>query len=198
MEMTNSKSLKKRFGTEQHRAVAPIIATLLMVAIAVVGGVLIYVYTQGFFSSTSSSSISTDVLSMTGYDAKSGTVIYDGTAPAATCTAETSPTAGKSAGECVTIHIKNAGGSTLAISNIKVDGVGAVRGTTLALASGQWGLYEPGIDAGTDATMAAGQESTIIYKFLGTGPTQDSTFSVDVTTKAGGQFTFKLTEGQRK
>ena len=75
---------------------------------------------------------------------------------------------------------------------------GAKRSLATTLVAGEWGLYEPGIDAGTDATMAAGQESTIIYKFLGTGPTQDSTFSVDVTTKAGGQFTFKATEGQRK
>ena len=196
--MTNSKSLKKRFGTEQHRAVAPIIATLLMVAIAVVGGVLIYVYTQGFFSSTSSSSISTDIISTTGYDAKNGTTIYDGTKPSTNCPGDSTPTAGKAAGECVAIHVKNAGGSTLAISNIKVDGVGAKRSLVTILAAGEWGLYEPIIDAGTDATMAAGQESTIIYRFLGAGPTQDSTFSVDVTTKAGGQFTFKATEGQRK
>ncbi|GFN40744.1 MAG: hypothetical protein YK1312THETA_50001, partial [Marine Group I thaumarchaeote] len=34
----------------KHRAVAPVIATLLMVAIAVVGGTIIFVFSQGFFN----------------------------------------------------------------------------------------------------------------------------------------------------
>ena len=42
--------------TNEHkysqRAVAPIIATLLMVAISVVGGILIFVFAQGFFTDT--------------------------------------------------------------------------------------------------------------------------------------------------
>jgi len=46
--MTNT--LEKR--TRKHRAVAPVIATLLMVAIAVVGGTIIFVFSQGFFSNS--------------------------------------------------------------------------------------------------------------------------------------------------
>jgi len=42
-----STSLRK----VSHRAVAPIIATLLLVAIAVVGGTIIFTFSQGFFSS---------------------------------------------------------------------------------------------------------------------------------------------------
>jgi len=34
-----------------RRAVAPVIATLLLVAIAVVGGSIVFVFSQGFFSS---------------------------------------------------------------------------------------------------------------------------------------------------
>ncbi|MEK0340135.1 MAG: archaellin/type IV pilin N-terminal domain-containing protein, partial [Nitrosopumilus sp.] len=34
-----------------RRAVAPVIATLLLVAIAVVGGSIVFVFAQGFFSS---------------------------------------------------------------------------------------------------------------------------------------------------
>ena len=49
-----------------RRAVAPIIATLLMIAIAVVGGVMIYVFTQGFFGNSSiSTSPSVDTITMT-------------------------------------------------------------------------------------------------------------------------------------
>ena len=42
-----STSLRK----VSHRAVAPIIATLLLVAVAVVGGTIIFTFSQGFFSS---------------------------------------------------------------------------------------------------------------------------------------------------
>ncbi|MDE2588432.1 MAG: hypothetical protein KGL95_02030 [Patescibacteria group bacterium] len=45
--------MNNAFRNKGHRAVAPIIATLLMVAIAVVGGILIFVFAQGFFSNSS-------------------------------------------------------------------------------------------------------------------------------------------------
>ncbi len=38
----------------ERRAVAPVIATLLMVAIAVVGGMLVFVFAQDFFTQTDS------------------------------------------------------------------------------------------------------------------------------------------------
>ncbi len=45
-------TLKPKELKTSHRAVAPVIATLLMVAIAVVGGTIIFVFSQGFFSSS--------------------------------------------------------------------------------------------------------------------------------------------------
>src|SRR5574338_449184 len=54
---------------KSRKAVAPIIATLLMIAIAVVGGVMIYVFTQGFFgSNTLTVSPFMDAVTMSGYD----------------------------------------------------------------------------------------------------------------------------------
>ena len=52
----------------KRKAVAPIIATLLMVAIAVVGGILIFVFTQGFFTESDVSAGSTDNIAILGYD----------------------------------------------------------------------------------------------------------------------------------
>ena len=46
--MTTKLAQKERLTN--RRAVAPVIATLLMVAIAVVGGTIIFVFSQGFFS----------------------------------------------------------------------------------------------------------------------------------------------------
>ncbi len=64
-----------------RRAVAPVIATLLLVAIAVVGGSIVFVFSQGFFSSAQISGAPTiESLKITGYDATDGIAmqIHDG------------------------------------------------------------------------------------------------------------------------
>jgi len=64
-----------------RRAVAPVIATLLLVAIAVVGGSIIFVFSQGFFSSAQiSGTPQIESLEITGYDMSDGTVLqmHDG------------------------------------------------------------------------------------------------------------------------
>ncbi len=54
----------------KSRAVAPVIATLLLVAIAVVGGTIIFVYSQGFFSQAQISGTPTiESVKVLGYDA---------------------------------------------------------------------------------------------------------------------------------
>ncbi len=56
-----------------RRAVAPVIATLLLVAIAVVGGSIVFVFSQGFFSSAQISGAPTiESLKIVGYDATDG------------------------------------------------------------------------------------------------------------------------------
>lgn len=59
-----------------RRAVAPVIATLLMVAIAVVGGTIIFVFSQGFFSSSQISGTPTiEAVKILGYDARAVTAL---------------------------------------------------------------------------------------------------------------------------
>ena len=195
----------KTFGgtvTKSHRAVAPIIATLLMVAIAVVGGVLIYVYTQGFFASTSTTTVSTDVITMTGYDAKGGVTIYDGSSVTPSTSAGCVPDTGAStngktstANECITIHVRNAGGAPVAISGFKIDGLPIANNGTLN--SGKWVLFNPSISSLAEPTIQSGKEATLVYKISTTIP-QDAPITIEVGTKGGSQFTFKLTEGLRK
>jgi len=67
--MIKNRNQEKR--TRKHRAVAPVIATLLMVAIAVVGGSIIFVFSQGFFSSAQISGTPTiELMKIVGYDAR--------------------------------------------------------------------------------------------------------------------------------
>jgi len=56
----------------KNRAVAPVIATLLMVAIAVTGGTVIFVFSQGFFSTAQISSgyPSFELVKVLGYDSR--------------------------------------------------------------------------------------------------------------------------------
>jgi flagellin-like protein len=73
-----------------RRAVAPVIATLLLVAIAVVGGSIVFVFSQGFFSSAQiSGSPTIESIKFTGYDASDGSTLanHDGTVFAAGNTA---------------------------------------------------------------------------------------------------------------
>ncbi len=61
-----------------RRAVAPVIATLLLVAIAVVGGSIVFVFSQGFFSSAQiSGAPQIESLKFTGYDATDGTTLLN-------------------------------------------------------------------------------------------------------------------------
>jgi len=67
-------TLKPKELKSKHRAVAPVIATLLMVAIAVVGGTIIFVFAQGFFSSSQISGTPTiESIKILGYDATDAT-----------------------------------------------------------------------------------------------------------------------------
>ncbi|HSG74470.1 MAG TPA: archaellin/type IV pilin N-terminal domain-containing protein [Nitrosopumilaceae archaeon] len=64
-------TLKPKELKSSHKAVAPVIATLLMVAIAVVGGTIIFVFSQGFFSSSQiSGSPQIEAVQIAGYDAR--------------------------------------------------------------------------------------------------------------------------------
>ena len=64
-------TLKPKELKTSHKAVAPVIATLLMVAIAVVGGTIIFVFSQGFFSSSQiSGTPQIELIQILGYDAR--------------------------------------------------------------------------------------------------------------------------------
>ena len=65
-----TKLQSKQNKLTSRRAVAPVIATLLLVAIAVVGGSIVFVFSQGFFSSAQiSGTPQIESLQVVGYDA---------------------------------------------------------------------------------------------------------------------------------
>ena len=198
----NNRVRPKHVGrNKSHRAVAPIIATLLMVAIAVVGGVMIYVFTQGFFKGTSTSTPTTDVLSVTGYDMKSATVFtYEGTTGGGGVSASAT---GLSNGDIVAIDIKNAGTNAIKITSVKVAGIGAAFSSGAAPTAAGWGLRTGSPAAwSTDQMIAPNAPATIIFKLPASGVTGVADYKAGVSASvsivtANGEFSQNAVIGER-
>jgi hypothetical protein len=107
------------------RAVAPVIATLLLVAIAVVGGSIIFVFSQGFFSSAQiSGSPQIESIKILGYDATDGGVMafHDGVLTNSTNLAGNAISDGLRAGEYVAVYVKNDSVNKVTFSEIRLAG----------------------------------------------------------------------------
>ena len=132
-------TLKPKELKSNHRAVAPVIATLLMVAIAVVGGTIIFVFSQGFFSSSQiSGTPQIEAMEIVGYDATDSaqlighedTVMLAGSGG----TADNS----KTAGERIAVYVKNDSVQKITISELRFSGqlYNMTQGVTLLDAAG--------------------------------------------------------------
>jgi len=115
------KKSRKRRST--HRAVAPVIATLLMVAIAVVGGTIIFVFSQGFFNQAQiSGTLTIESIKIVGYDARDVTNLdaHDGVAMGV---AGSNPgIIGKNVGENIIIYMENDSVGPILFSEIRLGG----------------------------------------------------------------------------
>ena len=188
--MTNA--LEKR--TRKHRAVAPVIATLLMVAIAVVGGTIIFVFSQGFFNQAQISGTPTiESVKILGYDARDVTNLnaHDGTSM--TATGSNPAVQGKNIGEYVVVFVKNDSVNQILFSEIRLGGTvytyispGTIPGFTV----GTGGTY--GVMDNSTNTIAAqagladpGQTIGIIFDLDDNFPTgRDTQFKLSTTNGA--------------
>lgn len=156
MTTSNHKEFK-------HKAVAPIIATLLMVAIAVVGGILIFVFTQGFFTDSAVVTPTHDNIEIFGFDARdqdTSVLAADGTT-SITCMGSTLPE-GKNAkiddDDCISVYLRNRGDHPVTIEAVRIFGDSYTAETT-----GTISATVPANGAFTIATVAGAQsESAVI------------------------------------
>jgi len=117
--MTNT--LEKR--TRKHRAVAPVIATLLMVAIAVVGGTIIFVFSQGFFNQAQiSGTPAIESVKILGYDARDIPLLNAHDGLAMTAVSGDATVQGKNVGERVVVFVKNDSVNQILFSEIRLGG----------------------------------------------------------------------------
>ena len=171
-----------------QRAVAPIIATLLMVAISVVGGILIFVFAQGFFTDTNIQTPSIASIEIFGYDARDRetlkTHIFDPTvaAPAAD---DGLPTVSAEAGnnlednDAITVFVRNKGASPVTIDLIKVFGAEyhydftTAAGTALSASTPKvntaterfFAISTDGLETAAGPIIEPGQDATIIIRY---------------------------------
>jgi len=115
--------LQSKYQLTSRRAVAPVIATLLLVAIAVVGGSIVFVFSQGFFSSAQiSGSPTIESLKLTGYDATDGAVleIHDGVDSGVAQGAAAND--GLLAGERIAVYLQNNSVQKVTLSEVRFAG----------------------------------------------------------------------------
>jgi flagellin-like protein len=109
-----------------RRAVAPVIATLLLVAIAVVGGSIIFVFSQGFFSSAQiSGSPNIESVKILGYDATDGDqmLFHDGfQSTGLVAYGNSTASDGLKQNEYVGVYLKNDSVNKITFSEIRVAG----------------------------------------------------------------------------
>ena len=193
--MTNTRSQEKR--TRKHRAVAPVIATLLMVAIAVVGGSIIFVFAQGFFSSAQVSGTPTiELIKIVGYDARDVTTLQThdgGPMLLAASGGDTDSTSEKH--ERIAIHLKNDSVQKMLIAELRFGGTVYTYANTAALdaqgalSSLPGGTYDIWLteDGIIDVMLTEGAAE------LQPGQTATVVLALDTDFKTGRDTQFKLT-----
>jgi archaeal type IV pilus assembly protein PilA len=106
-----------------RRGVAPVIATLLLVAIAVVGGAIVFAYSQNFFSSSQlSGRPNIESLKVIGYDGRDiATGLFDHNGVAMTQSAGVADNL-KNTGEYVAAYLKNDSVQAVTLSEVRLGG----------------------------------------------------------------------------
>ena len=181
-----------------RRAVAPVIATLLLVAIAVVGGSIIFVFSQGFFSQAQvSGSPQIESIKILGYDATDGdsTQFHDGLTPVNLISGN-GTSDGLVQGEYIAVYLKNDSVNKVTFSEIRL--AGAVY-LYVDLEGDPLPDFPGGLNA-TDYTIvknvdtAAGEAITIDSSAPSLEPGQQATLvmALDLDVKAGRDMQFKL------
>lgn len=210
----NLKSMFTKTDNER-RGVAPIIATLLMVAIAVVGGILIFVFAQGFFSGTSDLEVGgNEALQLTGYDTRdiASLKFHNGTL---TAVAVNGAADGKldATGDAFALYLRNAGTKPVTITAIECNsithgtfsatvtyGTTAPAATAFALETVPSSTGNAASDA--DAEIAGGEQGTLIIRYGGTATTDDlqngRNMNCKVYTQGGSEFSIPVAIGKRE
>ena len=182
----NNSRLRSRKG------VAPIIATLLLVAIAVVGGAIIFAYSQNFFSSSQVSGKPTiEAVKIPGYDARPVAILNNQNGVPFGANSGGDGDVDMEVGENIAVYIKNDSVQAITISEARFGGVKYtyIQPATLdALTSGQYTVA--GVPGGTGGSDLI---STSPVAEIQPGQSASLVLSLSEAMRAGRDAQFKLT-----
>lgn len=213
-----TKLQSKQNKLTSRRAVAPVIATLLLVAIAVVGGSIVFVFSQGFFSSAQiSGAPQIESLQINGYDATDvtnlqlhdGSLIEQSATPAVFSGVANN---GLLTGERIAIYVTNQGVSQAALTEVRFAGSVYTYATAATLDdfaantfldAQEFAIIEKGValsvadvSQSPTAIIQPGQQATILLELE-----QDVQFGRDaqfkLTTANGAVFVGTVVAGQQ-
>ena len=192
-------TLKPKELKTSHKAVAPVIATLLMVAIAVVGGTIIFVFSQGFFSSSQiSGTPQIEAIKIEGYDARSVPLLTSHTGNALVATAGDANSNVES-GERIAVYVTNNSVQKIVLGEIWF---GGFQYQYHDVSAGGMGLYDT-VAAGelldteyTVLTGATGAADTVLAELAGeieAGQTVSIIIDLESDLRIGRSSQFKMT-----
>ena len=190
-----------------RRAVAPIIATLLLVAIAVVGGSIIFVFSQGFFSAAQvSGSPNIESLKFTGYDASDGISLSLHDGGNSTSSANLAGD-GLNSGETIAVYVQNNsvqkitlnelrfGGSVYTYTSGADDTILTTNGNFMIATKSNPGAAATTVSA-TSAEIQPGQQATVLLQ-LSDDIKAGRDVQVKMTTGNGAVFVGTVIAGQQ-
>jgi FlaG/FlaF family flagellin (archaellin) len=191
MKTTTQKQKELRTS---HKAVAPIIATLLLVAIAVVGGTIIFVFAQGFFSNAQiSGTPQIESVQILGYDARAVTTLqaHDGNLMLAGSAGNAD--AVKQQGERVAVYLTNNSVQKIVLGQISFGGY--VYQYVDASATGLGAYNGASIPQGNYTVLTATPDSLLAQGAGELKPGQTATVVLDLDSdlKVGRASQFKVT-----
>jgi len=197
----------------KRRAVSPVIATLMMVAIAVVGGMTVFVFAQDFYSNSDTvTAPQSEFLQITGYDARD---VADGVLEnheGATCTVNGTADGTLADDDVFALYVRNLGSNDLILSDVLVFNEKGTAGTSAALSdtnpAGATWVVITGDTCGTGTAnsgtaIGGGKDATILIAYgTGTGEFGDAVKSgrpifVSVETGSGSVFKKQLINGRQ-
>lgn len=185
---TNSDSPR----LHRRRAVAPVIATLLLVAIAVVGGAIVFAYSQNFFSSSQLSGRPTiEAVKILGYDARATDIIDNHNGSPFGANSGGNDDAQKEAGENIAVYVKNDSVQSITISELRFGGqTYNFTNTATSLATLPNGEYTiAGVPGGTGTELITQNSVAEILP----GQTASVVLALNEDMKSGRDTQFKVT-----
>ncbi len=176
MGLKSSMTLENKLQTivkQNHRGISGIIVSLILIAVAVVGGIAVFTFTQGFISETQVTTPSIDVIEVFGYDASDTVALTNHVGNSITINA-----AGADSklgnNDAFALYLRNRGSGAVVIDEIQVYGTTYTPATPVACtttipAAGTFLVSGDGTLADCTLTsIASGDEVTIYVRYAST------------------------------